>query len=415
MTDRPAISAIRDLPIVSARSFDDVGAVRRALLDLENGQLHSAAELCDAFGSDDRIKGVLDTRVDALGSLPLELEPRGDMRRAEAVCASAELLWGEIFPTTEIKRLHRCGLNLGVGFARIEPEYSGNRWLPRLRYWDARYCRWRWDSRSYWTTTADGEREITPGRDGWVVYAPSGLQRGWMDGLVRSLALLFLSRRWAFRDWNRHSEVHGMPIRLGVVPANASDDDKNEFIRALDSLGSESTVKVPRDENNVAFDLKLVEAAAQSSDCFRQLIEKTDECIAVSVLGQNLTTSMKSGGSYAAANVHDRIRMDRLEADAKSLGPTLHDQVLRQWAEWNFGDPELAPGVNWSTKAPEDRAATASTLNQLGDALNKLRAAGLNIDREAIAKQFRIPLVAGEPTSAPIPAPQAPTGATQNV
>jgi hypothetical protein len=399
----------RDLPISSSQSFDEVATVRQALVDLERGQFYSVAQLCDAFGCDDRINGVLQTRVDALCSLPLELSGRTSKRKAGKLAARAQDEWGGWFPDAEVKRLLRWGLLLRLGIGELlwdtkEPGY----WAPRLKVWDPRFAYWRWDTRSFWLSTLDGQVEITPGDGHWILYAPDGYARGWMNGLVRSLALLFLIRHWATRDWARYSEVHGLPIKKAVVPADAKAEDKEAFEDDLRTLGGEGVIRVAKDEQGLGFDIALVEAASQSWEGFQKLIEKCDECIAVDVLGQNLTTSMKSGGSYAAANVHDRIRLDRLEADAKSLGDCLAEQVMVPWAAYNWADEKLAPRVSWSTKAPEDRASTATTLNSLGDALNKLKTAGLNVDLVEVAKQFRIPVVEGEPVIEPEPAPAQP-------
>jgi len=394
----------RDLPIASSFSFDEVGDIRRALLDLERGQFFSTAQLCDAFGGDDRINGVLQTRVDALCSLPLELSGRIPKRKAAKLAARAQDEWVSWFPDAELKRLLRWGLLLRIGIGELlwdtkEPGY----WAPRLKVWDPRYAYWRWDTRSFWLNTLDGPVEITPGDGHWILYAPDGYARGWMSGLVRSLALLFLIRHWATRDWARYSEVHGLPIKKAVVPADAKAEDKEAFEDDLRTLGGEGIIRVAKDEQGFGFDVALVEAASQSWEGFQKLIEKCDECIAVDVLGQNLTTSVKGGGSYAAANVHDRIRLDRLESDAKSLGDCLAEQVMVPWAFYNWADEKLAPRVSWSTKAPEDRASTATTLNSLGDALNKLRTAGLNVDLVEVAKQFRIPVVESQPLVEPKP------------
>ncbi len=47
LRSKPARVHYRDLPIVSTQTFDDVGATRAALLQLEQGQFTAAAQLCD--------------------------------------------------------------------------------------------------------------------------------------------------------------------------------------------------------------------------------------------------------------------------------------------------------------------------------------------------------------------------------
>lgn len=397
----PSRTHYRDLPIISTSGFDDVGTVKHALSQLAQGQFYAAAQMCDAFIGDDRIGALYETRLEALASLPIEVNPSllsSKKARAQKIAEQVETEWSGWFADAEVKRLHEWGLSLGFGIAELlwdttKPDY----WAPRLKTWDLRHCYWRWDTRSFWMITLDGPVEVRPGDGHWVIYAPHGYSRPWLRGMVRPFALPYMTRSWTQRDWARWCEVHGLPIRVGIVPSQADAPAKESFIRDLLYIGNDAVLRAEQDENGKGFDVKLVEAASQSWQGFRQLLAACDENMAIRMLGQNLTTSVKGGGSYAAANVHDRIRLDRVEADAKSLGACLSEQVVRPWCVYNYGDDTLAPKATWSTKTLVDRDAVAKTLNTAGDALGKLRAGGLNVDREAFAKIFRIPLVAGKP------------------
>lgn len=340
---------VLDLPVFPAwGDVESVSAVTNALFEFEAGRLAGAARICDAFGNDDRIKGVLDTRVDALFGLQREVLSNGNAGAAKKLDADFEAM----FPAAELKTFLRWGLLLRVSFGRWEPvSRSPTETQYRFRCWDPRWVSWDWETRSF-STQVDGGKtvQITPGQNGWVVYAPDGLQRGWMQGLVRSLALLYLVRRWAIRDWARRSEVLGQTIKKAIVPAGGHDEeDKKDFLRAIRNLGRETVVRLARDESGKGFDLELLEANPGGEQSFASLIDKCDESIAIDVLGQNLTTKAGSGGSYAAANVHDRVRQDRLEGDARSLGPCLRDQAVKVWAEANYGSAERAPLVGWQT------------------------------------------------------------------
>lgn len=407
----------RDLPIAGTSVFDEVDHVKASLRELERGFFAMPAQLAESMISDDRLEGIVQTRVDALFSLPLEIEPRGDGRRANAVAEEVRGSWEQMFPQEELKQVLRWGLMLKYAPSELVWNSSGDRWTPRLKCWNPRHSYWRWDTRSYQMVTMDGTERVLPGDGRWVVYTPNGYERGWVYGLVRTSARLFLLRQFSYRDWARWSEVHGLPIRVGVVPSGAAAKTKDAFIQDLLNIGRDTAVRAERDENDKGFDIKLVEAASQSWEGFQKLVAAVDENAAVLWLGQNLTTSVKAGGSYAAANVHDRIRQDRLEADAKSLGPMLREQALRPWALYNFGDAELAPDVGWSTKAPEDRAATAKTFVDAGTALAAWRSSGVNVDRVEYAKRFGMPVDEKDPlkeslvttmTSTPTPGAKPP-------
>src|SRR5437763_13674277 len=84
----------KDVPVVSFTDFDSVGQVKSALFQLERGQFSLAAQLVDRMFWDDRIKGVSDTRFNALFSLPLTFESNGDAAAAKAL----EQGWKDMFP-----------------------------------------------------------------------------------------------------------------------------------------------------------------------------------------------------------------------------------------------------------------------------------------------------------------------------
>ena len=418
LSGTPSRTHYRDLPIFSANDFDDVGTVKAALASLAQGQFSAAAQMCDAMIGDDRIGALLETRIDTLASLPIEISPStktGKKLKAQKIADQVEAEWHTWFADAEVKRLHEWGLNLGFSIGELLWDTSDpGRWVPRLKTWDLRYCYWRWDTRSFWMITLDGLVEVRPGDGHWVIYAPHGYSRPWMRGLVRAFALPFMTRRWSQRDWARWSEVHGLPIRVGYVPSQQAAAAQEDFIRELLYIGNESVIRADRDGGEgTGYDVKLVEAASQSWEGFRQLIAQCDENLAIRVLGQNLTTKAGgSGATFGAADIHDRIRMDRVESDAHGIGQCLTEQAVLPWCVYNFGEEGrgLLPSCSWSTKGLEDRAAAAKTHGAVGDALAKLRAGGLNVDREAYAKYFRIPLVDGEPLIEPKPPAPVPAG-----
>ena len=393
----------RDLPISGNQVIEEVGEVYAALSSLAIGQFMLAGALADAMMADDRIHGVVTTRLDALASLPLEVTPRIQLKSAQKKADQLVEEWATWVPDSELKRILFWGrfVNLGIGEILWDTDQAGV-WRPRVKAWDPRYAFWRWDTRSFWMITWDGVIELRPGDGHWILFCPAGYSRGWMHSLIRPLARPFLWRQWSMRDWARYSEVHGLPIKKLYVPSEASTEDKELIKDDLEHLGSEGLIRLARGiDANSGYDLELCEPAAQSYEGFARLTEKADECIAVTVLGQNLTTSAKTGGSYALGNVHDRIRLDRLESDAKALGDCLDDQLIRPWATFNFGDEKLGPHARWSTKAIEDRSQTAKTLLTLGQGLVAVQQGGLNPDLIEIAKSFQVPLVEGEPTIPP--------------
>src|SRR5690606_5151149 len=155
------------------------------------------------------------------------------------------------------------------------------------------------------------------------------------------------------------------------------------------------------------FDLKLVEATASTWTTYQAQIQAADNGIAIALTGQNLTSEVQ-GGSLAAAQVHARVALQFIKGDAGALSTCLHNQVLEPWAEFNIGDRNAAPWPKWDTTPPEDKAARAQVLVNVGTAIQALKYAGVPVDEAALAEQFDIPLRQRRAApSEPLPTPSS--------
>jgi phage gp29-like protein len=381
----------RQLPVYTWTDWDTVDKVKAALTNLEAGHFLQAAQLVDAMGRDDRISGVLRIRVNSLFGLPVDYDEDG----AENITKELKDLRPKMFPKSQAKKLLRSGIMLGVGLARNVWERTETSWTPRLEWWHPQFIQWRWDTWSFHVQTTQGLVEVKRGDPDWVLYTPSGEHLGWLEGTVRALAIPWLIRQWARRDWARYSEVHGLPIRKGIVPASAAEPDVERFIYELSQLGSEVTIRLPQGSGDgTKFDVELLEATSQGSwEGFQALLQKTDADIAIAVLGQNLTTEISKGdGSRAAAQVHQSIRQDVLEDDGSSLDDCLHEQVVQPWALYNYGDADAAPAARTHTEPPDDLKGTAETFKSVADALNGFKALRVPVNVEQVCSTFGVPV-----------------------
>lgn len=329
-----------------------------ARLLADGGTLSYAAELVDELRADSRVAGVLPQRVNGLLGLEIEFEASGDgRRRGRAVRAlEADEDWWQIAPEHELADLQTWGLLLGVGLAELVwTTNERGRAIPRLKCWDPRALRFEWTTRRWLLRTADEEIEVVPGGGKWVLYTPYGASRPWAKGLWRALAKWWLLKGFALTDWARHSEMHGSPIRVGVAPEGSQPEDRENFADDLASLGSDTSLVAPP-----GYETKLLEAVAKTWEMFPKQIETANAELSILLVGQNLTSEVQ-GGSFAAAKVHENVRDDLIRFDAEALTTALHDQVLTWWAEFNFGDPKLAPWPSWETKPPAAPMAPTSS------------------------------------------------------
>lgn len=392
---RPA----RELPIHYAAEISAVEQVKRALLKLErHGDFREVATLVDAMGRDDRISGCLRTLVSGIMGLPFTMEPAdgdGATQKQLRIAAAAAVDFEGAINIEARKDVLRWGLMLGVGLAQLAPwDRRGKRWKPVAKVWHPMWIRWDWNYRCYFVQTEDGEVPVDPHSGQWWLYTPYGYERGWMQGLVRCLAIPFLCRVWGTRDYARYSEVHGLPTRVGYVPQSVTPEEKSQFAHDLADLASETVLlmpTIPGAGEAERYDVKMLEAVARSEQLFDSFLGRQDTNIAVAVLGQNLTTEV-SGGSFAATEVHKHIRGDIIRDVAASMNRSLREFGTAPWTDVNFGDRELAPRPFYDATPPEDRAKEATTLVQVGTAIKSMTDAGVPIDAVGLARRFNVPL-----------------------
>lgn len=404
--------ALREIPSYTFGTYDSAPMLKSVLREHENGILGRSAQLVQAMMRDDRYAGVMRTRIMGLLGTPLEMEPRGDGRRKKAVSEEALETWDTMFPESELFRQLFFGINLGISFAEnlVDTSSVAGRWLPRIKVWDPSNAHYDQDRRVWLMATRDGEVEIQPDDPRWSIYAPYGLEGGWMNGLVRSVATTWQFRQWTIRDWARYSEVHGNPIKLAITPEAADVEEKERWHRQVANPGAESTYRVTQGEDGRKFDLQFREPSGTSHESFAKQLDRLDSSLSIAVLGHNLTSEVK-GGSFAAAKVGDVIRGDIREFDAQTLSTALRNGTLKRWAKWNFDDAELAPSPTWDTEPPADLKSNAETMAAVGLGFTNLRNGGLDPDREKIADEFGIPyLRTVEPVQQTAPGAGSPNG-----
>jgi len=413
----PDTQVRKDMPVMAWTGSWGTVSIQQALDNHDLGQFLLSAQLSESAQRDDRVATALNTRCKGLLGLPREItpSPRGDRRKAKTAAKDLETLWAETDLTESMIQLLRWQVMMGFAVAEILWTGDASAWTFSLKVWHPQFLWFNWATRQYMLNTSEGPVAVTPGDGKWLLLTPEGEYRAWIQGAVRSIAIPWLGRQYAFRDWMRFNEVYGVPIRKASVPAQTSEDDKYKFFADIRDAGSAMVVTCPTGVDGQKYDIELVEATATGWETFRNATEDADKRITLALLGQNLTTEV-SGGSFAAAKVHGQVRQDYLEADERGLVAGFRRQVLRAWAAFNYGDPDLAPVLRFDVEPPEDAKANADTLVSLSTALLNLATVAPEVDRRALLASYNLPLhepgeelppVVVAPPGAP-PAPAAP-------
>jgi phage gp29-like protein len=409
VAEKPPRTFVTALPVAPAITKWTYEKILAALDEHELGQFSLSAELADAFGRDDRISACMRTRVQALlgkNGAEFSVQPSdrgGNKATAKKLAREVESRWWQLAPETVIGRILRDALFLGVSISRRSWTVSSEgEWIPTLHPRPMQHAWWDEATRRYQVNTTEGVRTIDPEDPDWFVFEIDG-ERSWMSGAVRALALPFLLRTFGWRDWARFCERHGLPILAIKEPIDASKEEKDAFFARMRKLGREAVLRLPQIDKDNGFGVEVVEAKDRGWETFQAFIGEVNVCIAICLLGQNLTTEAGGGGSsYAAGRVHLRVLALYSDADSERFSTGLRAGVVKPWQRYNRGgEEESAPWPHWDTKLPEDLGVRATTLVNASTALSTLLERGVRVDVAAFAASFRIPLLDGEPIEEP--------------
>lgn len=390
----------------------DVVDVRDALREHEEGIFRTSALLVDSMGRQDRISGVLDTRINAVLSMPFDVLSADESDAAKSAAMLLRPRWSRM--VTRGNRASAARWLVTMGFVVCHRVWERD---PRTGLWDVRLVPWhptwvRWDHPAgvYRVQTTTGTEAAAP--DGsnarWCVITLLDEDRPWMQGALRRLAIPFLIISWAYRDWARWSEKHGLPPLGARVPNEERFRQATDrFLDDLQQLASEPTILLPlAPDGKIAFDLEWKELKNwQSYQGFQDLAKAQETNVAIALLGQNLTTEVQ-GGSYAAAQAHMLVRRDFLTTTATALDDGERRFLAAPWTRVNVeADPvraeAIAPKPTTDTTPPVDEKTEAETSKAKADAVKAWREAGASVDVDRSAREAGVKLVAAQPAPDP--------------
>jgi phage gp29-like protein len=397
--------------------------IRAAEIQADAGNLRQAASLCDWILADDRAGGALRQRVQALMGLEptFEASVSSDKRRSGVAIKALDAKedWWAAYPESELSQIDAWGLLLGVAPARQRWdvfEDHGGRVLPVPEFWHPQHLRQDQATREWKIRVARSgldtgtEETLVPGDGTWMLHTPYGRNRPWAWGLWRGLAPLVLLKHLAFTDWAIHGEKGAllvgteqrMPNSGLQTPGESTKDLRQALANDLYQRGRDGVAILP-----AGFDLKLVEASANTRNIYEAQINMANEAITIAIRGGNLTTSVQ-GGSRAAAEVQERLGDNvNLRFDAQSLTTTVHDQSLVWWAEFNFGDRKLAPWPVYPVEEEEDLKAKVESEEKAFTVVKQAEDLGFEVDRTAFLEEHKITWA--KPGAKPVPPKQPPT------
>ena len=184
--------------------------------------------------------------------------------------------------------------------------------------------------------------------------------------IARAMAVAYILKHYAVRNWSIFMEVFGIPPRTGTYPSGCSPDEKSEMARMLKNLGTDAWGLF---REGFEFQFHEVNRGSEPYSGFINHVERTQ---AILMLGQNMTTtSVNATGTYSAATVHENVRYDILKDDLMSEAEMVRDQILAWMVALKFpGRNAAAPCFHRRMDNPNDRKLNAEMMDV---AVNKLK------------------------------------------
>lgn len=185
-------------------------------------------------------------------------------------------------------------------------------------------------------------------------------------GLLQRAYWLYWFKKNTLKFWAVYNEKFGAPTAVATYGPGTQPEERRRLREILDSLQTESSVVVPE-----SVGLRLLEQArGNGGESYREFLDWCNDEISKIVLGATLTTGEgRRSGSLALGNIHQLVRQDYIDADARLLEATLNDTLLRWLTELNFGPGARQPRLYIETEGAGDlqqRIAVDRELLRLG-------------------------------------------------
>jgi hypothetical protein len=411
-------------PIPLATEFSSVDQVRAVITQLDQGNFRMPSLLLERMMWNPRLRATTETRLAGLISTEVRFEPARNTPDCRRAAKELTEDWRYIATSPMRKQMWQAALFLGFGLAqRVEDVAPTGRTIFKLRpYWPG-FASWYWARKAYRVITFDAgvtetaspsvdrkaidvfapspsDRVPSASEQPWVIAEPFGVN-SYRGGLIHAAWRPWLGHEWASRDQARASEKHGLGIVKFYYPAGKGTEYEAGLKRSmagLRTMGAEGVIPLERrpddiDGKNVGFDVEPFEFNGAGFQAISDTMNANAVALAILLLGHNLTTEIKGGGSYAAAGVADYIRDDKKFEDGDGEYSYAGPQLIVPWAEANYGDPSLAPIAHYVTDSPAVNLQRAQMIYQVSMAAAQLRANVPKVDCDALAEEFRLPML----------------------
>lgn len=290
------------------QDFPGVGpdTIRSILQQAQNGGaygLERYADLCEWVGEDPLVSSCLDTRLDAVSSMPFDVVPgKGDPAMAEQAANMCREMLDGVDNIEQVFENILSALWSGYSLSEIEWVRNLGLWVPKpsaIMLRDVELAEdWTFRVRTY-AESASGQWincKDHPGKFLGFQYrnrASSPLR----SGLFRRVVWFWMFRKLVTSFWNMGAERLANPLAIGKVGREASETAREKLKTGLENL-SDGQVALLEENTGIEFpDTKF----STSSQVWKDLDDNLKQGIILAILGSLDSVDGGSSGSLARA------------------------------------------------------------------------------------------------------------------
>lgn len=303
-----------------------------------------------------------------------------DRRLADAAADYAREKLSELEEFTEVLEHLALAIGRGLSLAELVWERGDLVAIHRVPDWRLRSDPQRADGVQI--VVKDHPLGIDPGPYKAIVHMPESIAgfRPVECSILWSLAFLHLIKILALSDWAKFCSLFGMPFRWMTYRPAASATEKDEAVTMLKNMSAAGWALF---SENVK--LELQESSQRGTSPFADLMEWCGRQQAIAFLGGNLTSDTTGGtGTFAAASVHNDVRLDLTQSDAQKEARTIRRDLLTPLVKFAFGENCPVPYFERQIDEPIDRRAEA-------EVIAAAQRAGLEVPRDWAYETLQIP------------------------
>ncbi len=130
----------------------------------------------------------------------------------------------------------------------------------------------------------------------------------------------------ALKNWTIFTEKYGMPWVIGKVPGAMDVVKREELLLSLQNMVKDAVAVINDDES---IDIPNTLSGSASSGIYKELVDFCNREISKAILGQNLSTEIEKGGSYAAAKSAVGVKAEHVDRVKRIVCNTINKAL--QW------------------------------------------------------------------------------------